>query len=258
MKIGATDRRLRVEGTSEMASARSRAIESGLSIPVTPLHQPRTPLWCFDYAQLDTSTADVLHRAANQIRSYQRSVARTIISVGAVLVDVKTRLDHGQFGLWIRAEFDWSERTAQNYMRAAEVFGSKSETVADLPPAFIYKLAAPSTPTNIRDKVVADLEAGHPVDCRAVTTKIEQSRSHGLLDKLESTNGAAQEAIAILATIPIAQQKKLLRLLRLPGVLNRVHEGSLSGKAVADAPTREWPELPHFLDRQKRHGDLTG
>jgi hypothetical protein len=51
---------------------------------------------------------------------------------------VKILLPHGQFGPWLATEFGWTERTAQRFMRAVEVFGSKADTVSVLEPTAIY------------------------------------------------------------------------------------------------------------------------
>jgi DUF3102 family protein len=87
-----------------------------------------------------------------------------LIRMGMTLHGAKAHLPHGQFGAWLKAEFDMSERSAENYMSVAQAFGSKSETVADLPPTLLYKLAARSSPQQIREKVVADLEAGKRIE----------------------------------------------------------------------------------------------
>ena len=117
------------------------SMHRGLSVPVSTLNGTG-----FDYADLDSSMADRLKEAAEEIRACQRRQSLSIVKIGIKLISVKTSLDHGHFGSWLRQEFGWSERTAQNYMRAAEVFETKSETVAYLPASLIYRLAAPSTP----------------------------------------------------------------------------------------------------------------
>lgn len=57
-------------------------------------------------------------------------------------------LEHGQFRAWLRGEFGWSERMAQNFMSVAERFGPKTEIIADLTIQLtvVYLLAAPSVP----------------------------------------------------------------------------------------------------------------
>jgi hypothetical protein len=47
---------------------------------------------------------------------------------------VKAALPHGAFGKWLDTEFGWTPRTAENYMRAAETYGSNTKCVSDLPP----------------------------------------------------------------------------------------------------------------------------
>src|SRR5262249_1572372 len=76
---------------------------------------------------------------------------------------VKDALEHGHFGPWLRAEFGWSERTAQNFMSVAERF--KSAKIADLPiqPSAAYFLAAPSVPDEARQVAVEKAEAGEEI-----------------------------------------------------------------------------------------------
>lgn len=134
------------------------------------------PSQSFDYAPLDLRDSTALQAAADRIRQRNRAMGETIIQTGIDLIAAKDRLPHGRFGAWLKAEFSWSERAARNYMAAAEAFGTKTATVAVLPPATIYKLAAPSTPSEIRDRVVADLEAGKSVDWAEVNDEIKEAR----------------------------------------------------------------------------------
>lgn len=180
----------------------------------------------FDYADVDSGTADRLKQAAEEIRACQRRESRSIVEIGIKLIRVKTSLDHGHFGSWLKQEFKWSGRTAQNYMRTAEVFETKSETVADLPASLIYKLAAPSTPKEIREKVIADLEAGNRIDCLHAIDEIRRSRAWTLPKKVRRVEKATLEADAILAKLSVADADRLLNRLRIPGVADRLGDGS--------------------------------
>jgi hypothetical protein len=73
---------------------------------------------------------------------------------------VKAALPHGAFGKWLDAEFGWTERTAQNYMRAAETYGSNTKCVSDLPLNTIYQLQAPTVPESVRNEVFSLAEKG--------------------------------------------------------------------------------------------------
>ena len=58
---------------------------------------------------------------------------------------VKAELPHGQFLPWIAAEFEMSDRTANDFMNVANRFGGKSAIISDLKPTILYALSAPST-----------------------------------------------------------------------------------------------------------------
>jgi hypothetical protein len=99
-----------------------------------------------------------------------------IIETGRDLVRIKEQLGHGRFTAWLDAEFSMSERSAQNYMRAAAVFGSEPEIVAVLPPATVYQLAAPSTPPDVRDDIVRSVQAGERPSPAEVAHRVRQER----------------------------------------------------------------------------------
>lgn len=129
----------------------------------------------FDYSALAEENAALVRDVATRVRAHQRRTSAEIIEVGADLARVKGRLDHGQFGRWLDAEFGWTIRTAQNYMRAAEVFGVKCETVSHLPPKAIYMLSAKSVPEAIVGEVVGKIENGEPIDLDAVTDQVRKA-----------------------------------------------------------------------------------
>ena len=54
--------------------------------------------------------------SADRIRERVKKTVEDIIDVGNDLLAVKEALPHGQFGPWLKAEFGWSERSAQNFM----------------------------------------------------------------------------------------------------------------------------------------------
>jgi hypothetical protein len=99
----------------------------------------------YDYTVVSADTAALLKYTADKIRQHQQRTSREIIEVGTDLIRVKEALGHGRFGEWLQAEFGWTIRTAQNYMRASDVFGTKCETVSYLPPKTLYLLSARST-----------------------------------------------------------------------------------------------------------------
>jgi hypothetical protein len=85
----------------------------------------------FNYDLLETKLADKVRTAADRIRERVKKTVEDIIEVGNDLLAVKETLPHGQFLPWLRAEFGWSERSAENFMSVADRF--KSAKIADLP-----------------------------------------------------------------------------------------------------------------------------
>ena len=80
----------------------------------------------YDYATLPPDVAKFARRAADDIKS---ALNDNLIEVGRNLLVVKQKLQHGQFGAWIRAEFGMAERTAQRYMAAARLAARKRHGV---------------------------------------------------------------------------------------------------------------------------------
>jgi Protein of unknown function (DUF3102) len=137
----------------------------------------RDPEWdalCEAVSQRHAPAGDDLAEIANRIRARIRRTTTDIIDTGNDLLLVKARLEHGEFLKWIETEFGMTDRTARNYMQAAEWAADKTETVSVLQPSILYKLASPSTPEKIRAEALADLGAGKIVDAHALDMKIRQ------------------------------------------------------------------------------------
>lgn len=66
-----------------------------------------------------------------EIRFFKRQAAESICEIGMRLIEAKTQLSHGEWLPWLRDEVDFSEASAQRYMRLAREYG-KSVTVTDL------------------------------------------------------------------------------------------------------------------------------
>ena len=76
-----------------------------------------------NYDLLETKVADKVRTTADRIRQKVKKTLEDIIEVGNDLLAVKEALPHGEFGYWLKAEFGWGERMAQNFMAVAQTFG---------------------------------------------------------------------------------------------------------------------------------------
>jgi len=113
------------------------------NLPEAPLTQPVNG---FDYEKLDANIRMVVQQRTSEIQNLMRRTTQEIIEIGQKLTDVKAQLGHGNFGMWLNAEFDWSVRTANRFMQVAENFKLVTVTDLDITASALYFLASPSTP----------------------------------------------------------------------------------------------------------------
>ncbi len=156
-----------------------------------------TALTTFDQSQLPEDVQALLHGAAERIRVRLKRTAEDIIEIGHDLLLVKDRLEHGQFGEWLQQEFEFSHSSALKFMRVAERFGKIAQS-ANLKPAILYALSAPSTSDEVREAALKLAEAGETVtlaDVQALKQQLqqaEQTRDQLIqrVEKAESRNEA--------------------------------------------------------------------
>lgn len=76
-------------------------------------------------------TADMIAVEINVIKAQARDVyVRSAIEIGRRLYEVKAMVPHGKWGEWLKANVDYSERTAQNLMAVYEEYGRNGDTQA--------------------------------------------------------------------------------------------------------------------------------
>jgi hypothetical protein len=121
------------------------------------------------------ATALAEHTA--EIRRLGKQAVENVVAIGCHLIECKKLLGHGNWLPWLKWEFGWTDRTALNFMRVAEL--SKSETVSDLrlPVKALYLLAAPSTPAAAKTEIIARAQAGEQVSAAEVKRVIKDTKS---------------------------------------------------------------------------------
>ena len=206
----------------------------------------------FDYDQLSPDIATEAREVASRIHKRHRAY---ILETGQDLQRMKARLGHGAFGAWITAEFSMSDRTAQNYMRAAEVFSAKPEIVSLLPQITVYALAAKATPDDIRAEVIAKYDAGQPLNPREIVAQIDERRR---LKQEESRRAARKRKITKMsledqAKFEKAEARKAKRQEAQEAEIRR--QRAERERAAEDAALfiaeRLGDDLPQFLEMLK-------
>lgn len=91
----------------------------------------------------------------------QRVVLSYIIEIGRKLVEAKALVPHGEWGDWLKNRVDFSQRTATNYIKIFEEYGTQqislfgnSQPIASLD--YTKALALLAVPRDERDSFIAD------------------------------------------------------------------------------------------------------
>jgi Protein of unknown function (DUF3102) len=116
------------------------------------------------------------HAAA--IRQLGRQTVDNVIEIGRRLTEVNERIEHGQWGLWLRREFDWAETTARRFIQVYELAETKSANLADLnlPISGLYLLAAPSAPSEVRDDIFNRAAEGEKIRHKDIADAVKDAR----------------------------------------------------------------------------------
>jgi len=102
----------------------SEDINRHIDAAITP------PTLRMDYEQIDNvRDREILRSAAFRIRE---AVDTAKWVVGSQLIQAKRDVTHGSWLTWLQQEFDWTERSAQNYMSMARLI-EQNEQYAELP-----------------------------------------------------------------------------------------------------------------------------
>jgi hypothetical protein len=118
-----------------------------------------------------------VHVQAN--RMLKERVANGIVEIGRRLTECREIVGHGSWAAWLKTHFDWSDRTALNFMRVFEMINS--ETISDLdqinlPTTALYVLAAPSTPETARAEILDRAKAGEKFTVESVKDEVAEAK----------------------------------------------------------------------------------
>ncbi|MEH2290150.1 DUF3102 domain-containing protein [Nostoc sp.] len=140
----------------------------------------------FDYEILDSERRIVIQQRTGEIKERLRRSAQDIWEIGQKLADVRSRLKHGQFETWLKAEFGWSRRTAYNFINVYEAFAERANFAQiDIATSALYLLAAPSTPENVREEILQRAKEGETLSHKSIRQVIKEEKSQSTAPSLE-------------------------------------------------------------------------
>jgi len=113
--------------------------------------------------ELEPVDQKVVYEATERIQAAIRTSAEYIIQIGKDLIEIKIRLQHGNFEKFIEENFEFSTRSALNFMQVYKRFG-QNEIVSDLiSPTSLYTLVGPNVPPTVIDRAIETMGAGQKV-----------------------------------------------------------------------------------------------
>ena len=135
----------------------------------------------FDYSQLTEETSIFVREQTQEIKVLMKRTAQGISDIGQKLLEIKEKLGHGNFLNWLKAEFNWSEPTAQRFMQVARQFESINLMDLSIAPSALYILSAPSTPNSVREEALKRARAGENITY--TTAKEIKQKSQALIEQ---------------------------------------------------------------------------
>jgi hypothetical protein len=102
------------------------------------------------------SAGRTLSQIEAEIRAHSQYVTASIIAIGNALTEAKAQLAHGEWEAWLNERVNFSQRTANNFMRIAREIGPGS-ALAALP--YAKALALLDVPAEKREQAASELDA---------------------------------------------------------------------------------------------------
>jgi hypothetical protein len=134
-------------------------------------HHPKP----FDYGQVSIAEKEILRACASAIAVIARKTNLQILELGELLQRAKATVPR-RFEKWVSRECQMTPKTAGNYIRVHQRFGSRRDSIADLgiKPTTLIKLAG--APDEVVDEVFGRLEAGEALIGRDVEQILRAGR----------------------------------------------------------------------------------
>jgi len=126
-----------------------------------------------------------------EIKFYKVQAGSAIIEIGKRLCEAKQCLPHGVWGEWLQNEVEFSERTAQNFMKIAREI-QNPQLVADMGNSTTKALLLLSVPAEDREAFVAE---EHIIDGEAKTVAEMSTREMEDLTKQLAAERAEKEKL---------------------------------------------------------------
>ncbi len=140
----------------------------------------------FDYSSLDEETSFFVRSRTVEIKKLAKRATEDIMDIGNYIIEVKDKLEYGNFYRWLEAEFSWSIRTAARFMSVAQRFNSDILSEVDLLPTALYTLAPLSVPEEAVAEAIERARQGEIITEKKA--KAIKAKYKALKEKVEPQN----------------------------------------------------------------------
>lgn len=196
----------------------------------------------------------------------QRVATVYAVEIGRRLAEAKSMLLHGQWGLWLKNEISFSERTAQNFMSLFEEYGDQqlsifdaitnTKSIADLP--YTKALALLSVPADEREEFAEEVHADE-LSVRELKEAIRarEEAEAERYDMERNLDSAMEENKKLKEQVDfgVQESKSISESLRTAKMQKAAAEQALEqarkDKEKAEAALKEALEHPQLTDEQK-------
>lgn len=132
----------------------------------------------YDYELLAESDRATVIAAARVIKVQVERYKNSILSIGQKLSEVKDKLPHGQWSVWLQQEFSLTERMGQYFISAYAAWGQQPEVAALLSDSVLRVSAGRSVAPAARQEIAARALAGEAPTKREAEAIIRKHRAN--------------------------------------------------------------------------------
>lgn len=192
-----------------------------------------------------------------EIMAQKRTMGRSIVIIGQALIEAKGQLAHGAWGDWLREKVNFSQGTAENYMRIAEQVSGES-MLLDLP--YTKILALLSVPEEDREQFAQDnqVEDKSVSEIKRLVAELNKTRKNisDLMNLVEDKNAdiRAEKQRADRAEISLDAARRNQEYLKLEIDRTRDRVAELEAREP-DTVTIEREVPPEDYEEIKREND---
>ena len=133
----------------------------------------------FSYDELDNETRFLVGQRTSEIKNLIHRSAQDVFDIGQKLIEVKEKLDHGRFLIWLNTEFNWSKSAARQFMQVARQFKRGNFTDLNIAASALYLLASNTTSVAARQEALERAAQGEIINRSEAKSIIAQHKEIG-------------------------------------------------------------------------------